>query len=190
MARKRNKGAEAAGSGAGARVQAPAGSHVGPCVTDPAARLAPGSPPLRRVERTARWRGLGLAAALALGCGHVGAVSTPVVSRDRGGVTLIRPRCVGARSCLVGQVVSAEGAAPLPRAAVFLVREGASSGKAAARAPTRLAALTDDQGVFTITDAPAGVYRLAVYKDARWVEARGVELGAPGVTVVPVRLPP
>jgi hypothetical protein len=68
----------------------------------------------------------------------------------------------------------------LERAAVFLEREGPES--------LVIMRLTDDQGVFTVVDAPAGNYRVAVYKDARRIEARGLELGAPGTMVVPIRI--
>lgn len=75
----------------------------------------------------------------------------------------------------------------MPRAAVFLEREAddAIDGK-----PVRILTLTDDQGVFTVVDAPQGRYRLAVYKDARRLEARGLQLGSPGTIMIPVRLPP
>lgn len=58
------------------------------------------------------------------------------------------------------------------------------------QSPDPILRLTDDQGVFTVVDAPAGRYRLSVYKDARQIVATGLELGAPGTTIVPVRLPP
>jgi hypothetical protein len=101
-----------------------------------------------------------------------------------GGVTFIGPRCAEVKSCLVGQVTAADTATPLARAAVFLEREGEDGGM------IRITTLTDDQGVFTVVDAPLGRYRLAIYKDARRVEARGLKLGHPGTTLVPVRLPP
>lgn len=108
-----------------------------------------------------------------------------------GGVTFIRPRCVEVRSCLLGQVIAAESATPLSRAAIFLEREVERGGiREPGTAPLRIVTMTDDQGVFTVVDAPEGRYRMAVYKDARRLEARGLELGAPGTTVVPVRLPP
>ncbi|MBX7081744.1 MAG: hypothetical protein K1X88_21250 [Nannocystaceae bacterium] len=100
----------------------------------------------------------------------------------RGGVTFIGPRCAEVRSCLVGQVIAADTAAPLSRVAVFLQREEVGA--------KPILTLTDDQGVFTVVDAPLGRYRLAVYKDARKLEARGLKLGDPGTTLVPVRLPP
>ena len=102
----------------------------------------------------------------------------------RGGVTFVPPHCVAASSCLLGQVVSAESASPLARAAVFLEREPGAG------AEVRIQTLTDDQGVFAVIDAPQGQYRIAIYKDARRVEARGLRLGEPGTTMVPVRLPP
>ncbi len=132
-----------------------------------------------------------LAAVVLSGCGsnsHHRGAETP---GQRGGVTLIRPRCAGVRSCLLGQVVAAENANPMARAAVFLELEAHDGRPDAARTePLRILTLTDDQGVFTVTDAPPGHYRLAVYKDARRVEVRGIALGQPGTTVVPVRLPP
>lgn len=75
----------------------------------------------------------------------------------------------------------------MARAAVFLEREDAS---ATDSERARIMRLTDDQGVFTVEDAPVGQYRLAVYKDARSLEVRGLSLGARGTTMVPVRLPP
>jgi hypothetical protein len=101
----------------------------------------------------------------------------------RGGVTFIPARCSSVRSCLVGQVTAADTAAPMSRAAVFLQRDD-RDGPA-----VRILTLTDEQGVFTVVDAPSGRYRLAIYKDARRIEARGLRLGEPGTTLVPVRLP-
>jgi hypothetical protein len=75
----------------------------------------------------------------------------------------------------------------MARAAVFLERE---EGPAKADGPVRIVTITDDQGVFAVADAPSGRYRLAVYKEERQLEVRGLELGAPGTTMVPVRLPP
>ena len=75
----------------------------------------------------------------------------------------------------------------MARAAVFLEREDA--GKSEPK-NERIMRLTDEQGVFTVEDAPVGRYRLAVYKDARSLEVRGLSLGARGTTMVPVRLPP
>lgn len=101
------------------------------------------------------------------------------------GVDVLRPRCADVRSCLLGQVTAAETSQPLSRAAVFLEREGTDDDR-----PIRLQTLTDDQGVFTLVDVPTGHYRIAVYTDARRCEAYGLELGMPGTTMVPVRLPP
>ena len=103
----------------------------------------------------------------------------------RGGVTVTQPKCVAARSCVVGQVMAAESAAPLAGAAVFLQRESDAPARA-----NRILTLTDDQGVFSVVNAPRGRYRLAIYKDARKVEVRGLQLGAPGTMMIPVRLPP
>ena len=124
------------------------------------------------------------------GCVSEAHQGTTIVPGSRGGVTLIRPRCAGVQSCLLGQVVAAESANPMARAAVFLEREGEAGVEEKRDSPLRILTLTDDQGVFTVTDAPRGHYRLAVYKDARRVEVRGIALGEPGTTVVPVRLPP
>lgn len=143
-----------------------------------------------------------LLGALALpGC--VTAPPPPMMPATLGGVTVIAPRCAGVDSCLLGHVVAAESARPLPRAAVFLQREDGEradgkrddgkrdDGKQASRdRGVRILTLTDDQGVFMVADAPPGKYRLAVYKDSRRVEVRGLDLGARGTTMVPVRLPP
>jgi hypothetical protein len=104
-----------------------------------------------------------------------------------GGVTMVTPRCVEVRSCLLGQVVAAESATPLARAAVFLVREPLESSEAE---PLRIVRLTDEQGVFTVADAPAGRYSVSVFKEARRISASGLELGNPGTLMVPIRMPP
>ena len=125
--------------------------------------------------------------ASAVGCRAVYQAPSPVSSEDRlGSVTYIRARCAAVDSCLVGHVVASDTARGMPEAAVFLVREAGESedGK-----PVRILTLTDSQGVFTVEDAPAGRYRLAVYKDSRKVEKRGIKLGAPGTTVMPIRMP-
>lgn len=122
--------------------------------------------------------------ALLAGVGCAGPIALPPRhAAPAGGVTIIGPRCAAVKSCLVGQVTAADTATPLARAAVFLEREGEDGGT------IRITTLTDDQGVFTVVDAPLGRYRLAIYKDARRVEARGLKLGHPGTTLVPVRLP-
>lgn len=109
----------------------------------------------------------------------------PLTAARTGGVTFIGPSCARVSSCLVGQVTAAETAVPLARAAVFLVREGGD-----AKEVVRITRLTDDQGAFTVADAPAGSYRIAVYKNAREFRATGLQLGGPGIMVVPVRLAP
>ncbi len=86
------------------------------------------------------------------------------------------------RVCVLGHVVVAETADPVPGAAVFF------DGRDERGRRVRLVTRTDDDGVFTVLEPPPGVYRLAIYKDARHVEARGLALGAPGTTVIPVRL--
>lgn len=127
---------------------------------------------------------------LFVGCSNQPVAATTSPS-SAGGVTFIRPRCAEVRSCLLGQVVAAESATPLSRAAIFLEREvERGEVRDGDVRPLRIVTMTDDQGVFTVVDAPEGRYRIAVYKDARRLEARGLELGAPGTTVVPVRLPP
>jgi hypothetical protein len=127
---------------------------------------------------------------LLAGCGPVVGAQHPgltVSPARRGGVTFIGPRCAAVESCLLGQVVEAESSNPLVQAAVFLEREAHDNedGK-----PVRILRLTDDQGIFTVADAPAGRYRIAVYADARQVAANGLVLGQPGTTMVPVRMPP
>ena len=99
------------------------------------------------------------------------------------------PRCVEVRSCLLGQVVAAETATPLARAAVFLVREPLGDRGPDAK-PLQIVRLTDEQGVFTVADAPAGRYSVSVFKEARHISASGLELGNPGTLMVPIRLPP
>jgi hypothetical protein len=127
-----------------------------------------------------------MATALTAGCLSAGGPLPDVVTPSRiGHVEFIGPRCPEVRSCLVGRVEAAETATPLPRAAVFLERESEATEK-----PVRILTLTDDQGVFTVMDAPVGTYRLAIYKDARRIERRGLKLGAPGTMLVPVRLSP
>jgi hypothetical protein len=129
-----------------------------------------------------------LLAAVCAGCAPTAATAPGTLSAAGvGGVTFISPRCPAAASCLLGQVIAAESANPMVKAAVFLEREEQDSldGK-----PVRFLRLTDDQGVFTVVDAPAGRYRLAIYAEERKLGATGLVLGAPGTTVVPVRMPP
>ena len=121
---------------------------------------------------------------LGLACRPPAPANPPVGAANRGGVTFVRARCATASSCLLGQVVTAETAAPLPRATVFLEREDGGTGKA-----VQLTTLTDDQGVFAIEEPPAGRYRLQVFKRERRLEVHGLALGEPGTTMVPVRLP-
>ncbi|MCA9706713.1 MAG: carboxypeptidase regulatory-like domain-containing protein [Myxococcales bacterium] len=110
---------------------------------------------------------------------------------QRGGVTFVRARCAQTSSCLLGQVVAAETATPLSRATVFLEREADPQGEAPSEGPepVEITTLTDDQGVFAIEEPPAGRYRLQVFKRERRLEVRGLALGEPGTTMVPVRLP-
>jgi hypothetical protein len=72
---------------------------------------------------------------------------------------------------------------------VFLQLEAETGGETKPD-PRWILALTDEQGVFEIDDPPAGRYRLSVYAPPREIEMAGIELGARGTTVVPVRLPP
>lgn len=125
-----------------------------------------------------------LVVTISTACSSTTGPSHTVTPATRGGVTFIAPRCALVRSCLVGQVTAADTSAPLSRAAVFLERDDRDG------PGVRILTLTDDQGVFTVVDAPTGRYRLAIYKDARRLEARGLRLGEPGTTLVPVRLPP
>ncbi len=139
-----------------------------------------------------RWRTAlprtGILAALALaGCGPVPMPAANPPIHSLGGVTIVTPRCAEVRSCLLGQVVAAETSAPLARAAVFLVREPEGT---PGEPPLQIVRTTDEQGVFTVADAPTGRYSLSVYKGARRVYASGLELGGLGTSMVPVRLPP
>lgn len=108
----------------------------------------------------------------------------PTGPANRGGVTFVQARCASASSCLMGQVVTAETAAPLSRATIFLEREEGGGDEA-----VQITTLTDDQGVFAVEEPPAGRYRLQVFKRERRLEVRGLTLGEPGTTMVPVRLP-
>ncbi|MCA9649053.1 MAG: carboxypeptidase regulatory-like domain-containing protein [Myxococcales bacterium] len=136
-----------------------------------------------------------LTAALLLGpgCRAPAPTNPPVSGALRGGATIVPARCVSTQSCLLGQVVSAESATPLARATVFLEREdtletGADE-EAEGGGPVTITTLTDDQGVFAVEEPPAGRYRLRVFKRERELEIRGLPLGEPGTTMVPVRLP-
>lgn len=99
-------------------------------------------------------------------------------------ISFLAPRCAELRSCVVGHVTQAGTSAPVAEAAVFLIRE-LEPGE---DEPLRFFALTDHQGVFVVDEPPAGDYRIAVYKDASRVELVGMQLGKPGVTLLPVRL--
>jgi Carboxypeptidase regulatory-like domain len=126
-----------------------------------------------------------LLAVLALGpaCRAPAPANPPMGAAHRGGVTFVRARCASASSCLLGQVVTAETAAPLSRATVFLEREEGEG------EVVEITTLTDDQGVFAIEEPPVGRYRLQVFKRERRLEVHGLSLGEPGTTMVPVRLP-
>ena len=124
------------------------------------------------------------------GCATQPAVTYTAVPGTRGGVTLLSPRCAKADSCVLGHVTAAESGNPLSHAAVFLQLEK-GEGPAEGRGEREwILALTDEQGVFEIADPPAGLYRLSVYAPPREIEIGGIELGAAGTTMVPVRLSP
>ncbi|MBV1859903.1 MAG: carboxypeptidase-like regulatory domain-containing protein [Nannocystaceae bacterium] len=137
--------------------------------------------------RTALQRSGILAALTLAGCGPAPMPITTTPVHALGGVTMVTPRCVEVRSCLLGQVVAAETSTPLARAAVFLQREPQG---AAGDGALQIVRTTDEQGVFTVADAPAGRYSVSVYKGARRISASGLELGGPGTLMVPIRLPP
>jgi|GEM_PF-1295700 len=157
----------------------------------PPARVRPRRPNLRS-RLAARLAALAVGVGLLAACGPPSLLPPPVSPTERGGIAFIGPACVGVSSCLLGHVVAAETAAPMARATIFFEREDTPEAKTEedAEAVVRIARITDDDGVFTVVDAPAGVYRLTVYKEGRKYEVRGLELGQPGTTVVPVRLPP
>ena len=109
-------------------------------------------------------------------------VKAPQFTASRTSVSLIKPRCAGVQSCLLGHVTAAESARPLARAAVFLERMESSG------AEHRILTLTDEDGVFSIKNPPPGHYRLAIYSESRRVEMSGMELGHAGTTMVPIRM--
>lgn len=127
---------------------------------------------------------LGVAAVAVLAAGCVTAAPPQYVKTvaPASPITVISPRCGEVQSCLMGLVLDADSAKALPQAAVFLESENGGDTR-------RYVTVTDDQGVFTVENAAAGRYRLAVYKESRRAERTGVELGSPGTTVVPVLLP-
>ena len=118
------------------------------------------------------------------------ATRAPVPPPARDKVTWLAPRCAGVQSCLLGRVTASESATPLSRAAVFLQRQPKTGEGDAPGDGVRLQAITDDEGVFTIENPPAGLYRIAVFKGARHAELKGVELGGAGTTLVPVSMAP
>ncbi|MCX4245054.1 carboxypeptidase-like regulatory domain-containing protein [Paraliomyxa miuraensis] len=134
---------------------------------------------MRTIERASLFVVLMLGSA----CRAPAAPNPPAGPGHRGGVTFVRARCAQTSSCVLGQVVAAETAAPLSRATVFLERED-GGGEA-----VQITTLTDDQGVWSVEEPPAGSYRLRVFKRERRFEVRGLTLGQPGTTMVPVRLP-
>ena len=108
-------------------------------------------------------------------------VHVPERPVGRESISIVSPRCAGARSCVLGHVTTTLDAAPIAQAAVFLLPEGEASQPA-------IQTLTDEQGVFTIIDPPPGSYRVEVFKEAAKVELAGLELGRAGTTMIPVRL--
>jgi hypothetical protein len=124
--------------------------------------------------------GAALGFVLTLGC--AAGPARPPQRQDT--IAILSPRCAGLSSCLIGHVTTVAAAAPIAQAAVFLIREL----EAGEPEPVRFFALTDEQGVFVVEQPPPGRYRISVYKDDRSVEVTGMLLGAPGTTVLPVRL--
>lgn len=145
----------------------------------------------QRKAKSGRGNGLLLGALFVLAFASSACVTGPEavpinIPGTRGGVTLLSPRCAKADSCVLGHVTAAESGNPLSHAAVFLqLEKGEGDGKR-----EWILALTDEQGVFEIADPPAGLYRLSVYAPPREIEIGGIELGAAGTTMVPVRLSP
>ena len=144
--------------------------------------------PHRLLETPARALTSALSLLLALvtaGCvGGQAPPSASPVARDT--ISILSPRCAGVRSCVLGHVTAAETSAPVAKASVFLERApGPGEGEGEA---TLIMALTDEQGVFTVSDPPPGNYRIAIYKEAGVVEVVGLELGRAGTTVLPIRL--
>ncbi|KIG18619.1 hypothetical protein DB30_00304 [Enhygromyxa salina] len=117
---------------------------------------------------------------LALGC----VAGRPEAEPLHDTISILSPRCAGVSSCVLGHVTAAGTAAPVAEAAVFLEREL----EAGEDEPVRILALTDEQGVFIISEPPPGSYRIAVYKSESSVEVSGMELGGEGATLLPVRL--
>ncbi|PRQ09039.1 carboxypeptidase-like regulatory domain-containing protein [Enhygromyxa salina] len=121
-----------------------------------------------------------VAAGVALGC--VAGKPEPEPLHDT--ISILSPRCAGVSSCVLGHVTEAGTSAPVAEAAVFLERELAPGEEE----PVRIIALTDEQGVFIVSEPPPGSYRIAVYKSQSSVEVSGMELGREGATLLPVRL--
>ena len=125
----------------------------------------------------ARLAGLAL-----LACACAGQQPGPELARNT--VTIVPPHCAQLSACVLGHVTVVGTTAPVAKATVFLEREL----QAEESEPLRLYALTDELGVFIFEEPPPGRYRLAVYKEDSSVEVGGLELGAPGTTLLPVRL--
>jgi len=153
------------------------------------------APPASSAPRQmARAIGAGLMMALlslSSGCATPERTAPTVAPSLPGPIQVFGPACPGVRSCLMGRVVAAETMAPLARAMIFLERTAAPTATTEAdlSATVHYVRFTDKDGVFTVTDVPAGLYRLAVYNEARRKELSGISLGEPGTTMVPVRLP-
>lgn len=135
---------------------------------------------------SAAWLWAALSAASACTVAPQVAPRTP--ARDT--ISWVSPRCAGVQSCVLGRVTASETSQPLVRAAIFLEQQPAAGSEKGDAAAVRLITLTDEDGVFTVTDPPPGHYRIAVYKEARHAEVRGLVLGAKGTTLVPVSLAP
>lgn len=112
------------------------------------------------------------------------ATRSPAPEPVRSTVSIVPPRCAQIRACVLGHVTVAGSTAPVAKATVFLEREQQADEDEA----LRLYALTDELGLFVFEEPPPGNYRLAVYKEDSSVEVGGLELGAPGTTLLPVRL--
>lgn len=129
---------------------------------------------------TAWWLASSLLLALLGGCAAQHETQEPT----RNTVTIVPARCGQVGVCVLGHVTVAGTTAPVAKATVFLEREQREGEPEA----LRLYALTDELGVFIFEEPPPGNYRLAVYKEDSSIELGGLELGAPGVTLLPVRL--
>jgi len=143
--------------------------------------------PLRTIMAWTAWTARAAQLGLALVAGGTLACVVargPGSAPQRDTISILSPRCAGIRSCVLGHVTAASSAAPVAEAAVFLVRELERD----EQEPIRILTLTDEQGVFVVSDPPPGSYRIAIYKDDSSVEVSGMELGDEGTTMLPIRL--